>query len=1049
MEPKTTVTNGLNEIANFTFTSKYARYDEAKKRRETWEEAIGRVESMHLKKYDFLSDEDKKEINWAFDLVRGKKVVPSMRSMQFGGPAVLAHNARMFNCSVRHIDSIRSFAESFYLLLCGCGVGFGLNRKHIGRFPDLVEPEDKTGIVLVYVIEDSIEGWSSSVEAQLSSYFKNTSYTGRKIVFDYSKIRRKGAKLKTGGGKAPGYSGLKNAHIKIKKLFDRLVEKSHKKRLDPIDAYDILMHCSDAVLSGGIRRAACSVVFDADDEQMMNAKTGNWFKDNPQRARSNNSALFLRKKATKEDFDNLLKKSREFGEPGFVFSDHEDALYNPCFHKDTRINVQGQGLVKIIDLYDQGKPVNVGVDVRVGKGDALNLQNQIVDVKPATAVKLTQKDAQLYELTMSHGHSLKVTANHEFPTLTGRKQLKDLTVGEKLLIQSDVGEFGSAGNYKLGLIIGMIVGDGTFAKDKKGKCNSAIIDIWKEDFDSADKILEYAKGLVADIKNTTYKNRELNWVDCENKNIEGFHPKKRLGSSKFYKLLQQHIDAPETIKSHVPECVWQGTEKMVQGYLQGLVFADGCVTLTGKDKKATLSLQLAQSNKRLLQEVQVLLQNFGITSSLHQLHSGKTTLFPDGKGGSKEYKCKPVFRLDINRPNFIAFLDKAGLFGRKKDIAEKLLQERGKNCYKKAKFITKIKSIEPIKKKEDVYCLNQPDTNTVLANGIVASQCYEIGMIPVTKDGQCGVQFCNLTSINGAKVFSLKDFREASKAASIIGTLQAGYTNFHYLRPASKHLTEEESLLGVSITGIMDHPKTLLNPKNQQECAKIAVDANQEWAKKININPAARVTCVKPEGTSSLILSSASGIHPHHSKKYFRRIQCNKIDNIYQYFRLFNDKHCEESVWSANKTDDVVTFPIEITNGALVKKDLDAIKHLDYIKSTQQNWVLPGTTKHNKKKIAHSVSCTVIVQNNEWDKVSEYLYNNRDHFSAVSLLSATGDKDYKQAPMEDVVTNEDQKRFDKLSKSLVSVDYTLLEEVTDETSLQQVLSCAGGNCEIN
>jgi ribonucleoside-diphosphate reductase alpha chain len=331
----------------------------------------------------------------------------------------------------------------------------------------------------------------------------------------------------------------------------------------------------------------------------------------------------------------------------------------------------------------------------------------------------------------------------------------------------------------------------------------------------------------------------------------------------------------------------------------------------------------------------------------------------------------------------------------------------------------------------------------------LSNPCREIGFIPVTKDGRCGVQFCNLTSINGAKTHSPKEFREHSWAAALVGTLQAGYTDFHYLRNASRELTEEEALLGVSITGIMDNPKTLLSPKYQRECSEIAVKTNEDWAKKINIKPAARVTCVKPEGTSSLVLGSASGIHPHHSRKYFRRVQCNKIDNVYQYFKLYNDKLCEESVWSANKTDDVATFPIEITNGALTKKDLDAIKHLNYIKSTQENWVLPGTTKHNKKKTTHSVSCTVLVEKDEWDKVAEYLFKNRELFAAVSLLSATGDKDFKQAPMESVVNEKDQKTFNRLLSSMSKVDYTALEESHDETTLQTNLACAGGNCEIN
>jgi ribonucleoside-diphosphate reductase alpha chain len=490
-----------------------------------------------------------------------------MRSMQFGGSAVSAHNARIFNCSCRHMDSIRAFAECFYLLLCGCGVDFGLTKKYLNRLSDFVGAEDKTGIVLMYSVEDSIEGWADSVEVLLSSFIKQTPFTGRKVVFDYSKIRRKGSRLKTGGGKAPGYSGLKAAHIKIKKLLDNLIENSSNSRMRPIDAYDILMHCADAVLSGGIRRAATSVVFDSDDEEMMNAKTGNWIKENPQRARSNNSILFLRKKVTEESFKEVLEKAKEFGEPGFIFADHEDTLSNPC---------------------------------------------------------------------------------------------------------------------------------------------------------------------------------------------------------------------------------------------------------------------------------------------------------------------------------------------------------------------------------------------------------REIGFVPVTKDGRCGVQFCNLTSINGARTLTPKEFKEHTRAASLIGTLQAGYTNFHYLSNASRELTEEEALLGVSITGIMDNPKVLLNPKNQRECSEIAVSTNEEWAKKIKIKPAARVTCVKPEGTSSLVLGSASG-----------------------------------------------------------------------------------------KNTTHSVSCTVLVKDKEWGEVAKYLFDNKDFFAAVSLLSITGDKDFKQAPMEDASSEKERKAFDKLLSSMSRIDYTQLEEANDETSLQQQLACAGGNCEIN
>lgn len=692
----------LQEIANFTFTSKYARYDEKKGRRETWEEAVARLEKMHLKRFSWLPKEDQERIGWAFDRVREKLVAPSMRSLQFGGPAVEAHMARIFNCSVTHIHSTRSFAEVFYLLLCGCGVGIGLSKRYLDRLPDLVGEDDKTGTVVSYVIQDNIEGWADSVEALLMCYLKNTPYTGRKIVFDYSKIRKKGSPLKTGGGKAPGYKGLKKAHEKVKQVLDMVIEERKQKRLKTIDAYDILMHCADAVLSGGIRRSATCVIFDPSDEDMLNAKTMfkvdkirrfakddetglyhgqviirkkvydvelnewdyqtlkdkgeiSWFPIEPQRARSNNSALLIRDRATKEQFEDIINKTRQFGEPGFVFGNDESQLFNPCF---------------------------------------------------------------------------------------------------------------------------------------------------------------------------------------------------------------------------------------------------------------------------------------------------------------------------------------------------------------------------------------------------------EIGFIPVTKDGVCGVQFCNLTTQNGAKIKTKELFKEATEAATIIGTLQASYTHFPYLSRASQQLTEEEALLGVSITGIMENPSVLLDPENQREMAALAVETNAKWAKKLGINPAARITCVKPEGTSSIVLGTASGIHPHHARRYFRRVTCNKTENPYRFIKKLNPHAVEESVWSANKTDDILTFPLTVSDSAMTKADLTALKHLDIIRSTQQNWVIPGTTTANIKPVEHNVSCTVLVKDEEWSEVISYLYDNREFFAAVSLLPATGDKIYKQAPMEAVVSEEDEKRWADLVSQWKHADFKLLKEDDDETQVQQELSCAGGACNL-
>lgn len=645
----------LDEISKYVFTGRYARYLPELKRRETWDECIDRVHSMHKRKFSHLDDDILEDISWAFDLVKDGRVAPSMRSMQFGGIAIEAKNERMFNCAVRHVDSIRSFSELFFLLLCGCGTGIGLSDKYLSRLPDLVGPADKTGAVLTYTVEDTIEGWADSVEALLNCYFKNTAYSGRKIVFDYSKIREEGAPLKTGGGKAPGYKGLKRAHGLIKELLDFIIEVRSLRRMRTIDAYDILMHLADAVLSGGVRRSATCVIFDPKDDLMMNAKTGNWFEDNPQRARSNNSARLIRGKVTIEEFFEIVEKTREWGEPGFVFADNEDMLFNPCF---------------------------------------------------------------------------------------------------------------------------------------------------------------------------------------------------------------------------------------------------------------------------------------------------------------------------------------------------------------------------------------------------------EVGFVPVTEDGVCGVQFCNLVTVNGAKIETAEDFYNAVAAAAIIGTLQASYTDFPYLSNAAKQLTDQEALLGVSITAMMDNPKVLFDPEVQRRGARIVVEVNRQISAEIGINQASRTTLVKPEGSSTLVYKSmASGIHGWHARVMFRRIQANKRDNVYQFFKQYNPHLCEPSVWSANGTDDVITFPVRAPEGAMLKSDLTALEHLELIKSTQQNWVIPGTTEVNQKNVHHNVSCTVVVQPHEWVEVADYLFANREYFAAVSLLASSGDKDYQQAPNEAVVTEEDKEKFEYYMKNFIPIDYTLMVEDQDETSVQQVLACAGNSCE--
>jgi ribonucleoside-diphosphate reductase alpha chain len=294
---------------------------------------------------------------------------------------------------------------------------------------------------------------------------------------------------------------------------------------------------------------------------------------------------------------------------------------------------------------------------------------------------------------------------------------------------------------------------------------------------------------------------------------------------------------------------------------------------------------------------------------------------------------------------------------------------------------------------------------------LIVNPCVEIGMWPVDETtGESGWQACNLSTINCAKVKTVEDFYAACESAAIIGTLQAGFAEFPYLGKASENIISREALLGVSMTGIMEQHEICLDPKVQKKGAEIVKKTNERIAKLIGINKAARTTCVKPEGTSSCILGTSSGIHPHHAKRYIRRVQANKMEPIYQYFKTINPRACEESVWSNNDSDDVVAFCVEVPDGSKIKNQLGAIDLLEYVKSTQQSWVMNGTNPEQctQKWLTHNVSNTINVKPEEWDAVTDFIYNNRQYFCGVSLLPIAGDKDYAQAPFTTVYLPSEQ-----------------------------------------
>jgi ribonucleoside-diphosphate reductase alpha chain len=307
-------------LSDLTVYMKYAKYMPELNRRETWEELVTRNKEMHQKKYPEL----KEEIEKVYKLVYNKKVLPSMRSLQFGGKPIEISPNRIYNCAYMPIDHVDSFSEAMFLLLGGTGVGYSVQKHHVDKLPEIKKPNPNR--TRRYLIGDSIEGWADAIKVLLESYFGTKA---SKPVFDFSDIRPKGARLVTSGGKAPGPQPLKDCLHNIKKVLDA---KEDGQKLKPIEVHDIVCYIADAVLAGGIRRAALISLFSADDDEMISCKSGSWWETNPQRGRANNSAVLMRHKVTKDYFMDLWKRIElsGAGEPGIYLSNDKDWGTNPC-----------------------------------------------------------------------------------------------------------------------------------------------------------------------------------------------------------------------------------------------------------------------------------------------------------------------------------------------------------------------------------------------------------------------------------------------------------------------------------------------------------------------------------------------------------------------------------------------------------------------------------------------------------------------------------------------------------------------------------------------
>jgi len=611
-------------LSDITVYMKYAKFVPELNRRETWEELVTRNKEMHQKKYPKIKD----EIENVYKMVYDKKILPSMRSLQFGGKPIEISPNRVYNCAYLPIDHTDAFSETMFLLLGGTGVGFSVQKHHVDKLPEIKKPNSTR--TRRYLIGDSIEGWADAIKVLMESYF---GYKASTPIFDFSDIRQKGAMLVTSGGKAPGPQPLKDCIHHITKVLEN---KNDGDKLTPIETHDIVCHIADAVLAGGIRRAALISLFSADDDEMISCKSGNWWESNPQRGRANNSAVLLRHKVTQEYF---------------------------------------MGLWKRIELSGAGEP--------------------------------------------------------------------------------------------------------------------------------------------------------------------------------------------------------------------------------------------------------------------------------------------------------------------------------------------------------GIYLSNDKDWGT--------NPCCEIGLRPY--------QFCNLCEVNASDLESQEDFENRVKGAAFIGTLQAGYTDFHYLRDVWKRTTEKDALIGIGMTGI---GSGVVLGYDMKAAAQAVKEENERVANLIGINKAARTTTVKPSGTSSLVLGTASGIHAWHNDYYLRRIRVGKNEAIYTYLAINHPELVEDEFFRPHDTA-VITIPQMSPEGSILRYE-SVFQILERVKKVSQEWIRNG---HRTGQNTHNVSATISIKEDEWDLVGDWMWKSRKFYNGLSVLPYSNHT-YKQAPFTDCSKEE----YEKLVRSLTNIDLTKVIELQDNTNLSGEIACGASGCEI-
>lgn len=975
-------------VSDYIHASKYARYREQDRRREVYAETVSRDEDMHLRKFGHIPGM-RERIKKAFKFVYEKKLLPSMRSMQFGGKAIEVVNNRIYNCSATHIDRLDAFSQGFYLLLCGCGVGYSVQFEHVDKLPEFSRVDESK--VVHHVIQDSIEGWADAILALLRSYVDGTY-----IEFAYHLIRAEGMVLKTSGGKAPGHVALKQAL----ELVRDILNGSQGRRLRPVEAHRIMCHLADAVLSGGIRRSAMICLFSPEDSEMMYLKTGNWHSREPYLENANNSVVLKRDDVKHTQFMRVFQMTKQFGEPGFIFVADLNEVRNPCQPAwATVLTPEGIRTIGEIDA---------GSIVWSGKQWTKVLNKWSTGVKQVNAYRTragTFYGTENHRI-VSEGVKVEVGQAESIDTSQGPMATNVTALDAETIMDGLVfgdGSVHAASNDLVYLFIG--------EKDRDYH-ESEIHDLIRRHRPGLGHLAwEIETSIVASEIPMTY--------------LRSIPTRFRFGSLStvraflrgLYTANGSIVSSRVTLKASSINVIRQTQEMLSSLGIPSYYTTNAAHEVQFENGK----YECRESYDLNITTGRYAFQNLiGFIQNDKQQRLSKICDKPtSGRGAKNTYEIVETTPVSVEE-----------VFDMTVEADEHTYWTGGllvSNCAEIALNCKLTINYEVMKILKDRAKRNKP--------------------MPDVKMGEVytGYAFCNLTEINAAKLKSREDFIAVGEAAALIGTLQAAYTDMPYLGWVSEVIAEREALLGVGMTGIMDSPEIALDADMQRDVASRIVEWNGEFAEMIGIRPAARTTTVKPSGTTALELGSVgSGIHAHHARRYIRSVTANKIEAVFNHFRATNPHMC---VMKPNG-DYVIEFPVIAPEGAIVKSDLGAIEFMNMVMSTQQNWVNVGTARpESSPGYTHNVSNTIHVKPNEWDAVAAHLWEHRALFSGVSFIPVD-DTVYPFAPFQAILTEADESRWNQLLAHYKPVDYTALIENEDATDVGQEPACAGGYCEI-